>query len=198
MLYTVKEDLDLCIEFKLNPAQLMFVKMLVPDFSVEQAERRKNNYALALKYQNELKGLSPDNLSDLIARDIILDHNDYGRNLYDYYEINPKFYHKFALKIYPIVNELHDAYPAIFTNAAGREFIAKNCSVKEISVDYLRAINKDPAEHALVMEDLKWAKENKAINIGLKKFVQTKYWLAIRELKRKSGSNKNSTDVTIL
>lgn len=198
MLYTVKEDLDLCIELKLTPAQLMFVKMLIPDLSLDESERRKRGYALSIKYQRELKGLKEEELSDLLARDIIIDFNDMGKCYYEYYEINPKYYTKFALKVYPMVTELYDLYPAVFINEVGKEFIARNCSDQEIAQDYLRAINKDPEEHKRVIEDLKWAKNNNAIALGLKKFVQTKYWLAIRELRKRKGNSKSSVDVTIV
>lgn len=198
MLFTVKDDLDLCVELKLTPAQLMFVKMLVPDMSKEESERRKAGYAMAIKYQKQLGGISPDELSDLLARDIIIDHNDHGKSFYEYYEINPDFNYKFRLQIYPMVQELHDAYPNFFQNGAGKEFVAKSCTLEEIALDYLRAINKDPEEHKKVIKDIEWARQNGAIVLGLKKFVGAKYWNAIRELKKKTGTSKNSADVTII
>lgn len=153
---------------------------------------------MSIKYQKELNGLSADELIDLISRDIIVDLNDTGKTFYEYYEINPEFSTKFALKIYPMVSELHDVYPDFFENASGKRFVAKGCTVNEISLDYLRGINNDPKEHKKVIDDIKWAKKNKAIVLGLKKFVSAKYWNALRQLKTKKGDSKNSTDVTIL
>lgn len=198
MLYTVKKDLDLCIEFKINAGQLMFLKMLVPDLTVSKADSRKAGYAMSMQFKNELKGIPTKDLVDLIARDIIIDHNDAGKTLYEYYEINPRFYYKFSLSIYPMVNELHDSYPDFFYDAAGVKYVAKGCSAEEISLDYLKAINNDPEEHEKVIEDVLWAKNNKAIVMGLKKFVAAKYWTAIRELRVKSGSYKQNSNVRIV
>lgn len=198
MLFTVKEDLDLCIEFKLTPAQLFFIKMLIPDRSVDVAQGKKNSYIMAIKYQQELGGLSPNELADLISREIIVDYNDVGKTFHDYYEINSKFQHRFYLKVIPMPQELHDAYPSFFYDSSGKKYVAKGVSPAELSLDYLRAIKNDPEEHQKVLEDIEWAKKNKAIVLGLKKFVAAKYWLAIRELRTKIGTTKTSTNVTIL
>jgi hypothetical protein len=198
MLYTIKQDLDLCIEFKINAAQLMFVKMLVPNLSLNKDEARKEGWALAMKFRNELGGIPLKDLEDLILREVIIDHNDMGKTLYEYYEINPKFFYKFSLKIYPIVDELHDAYPDFIYDASGKKFVAKGCSPQEISIDYLKAINNSPEEHQKVIEDINWGKQNNAIVMGLKKFVAAKYWTSLRELRNKTESYKTHSNVRVI
>jgi hypothetical protein len=196
MLHTVEEDLELCKEFKLSPAQLMFVKMLVKDPAYDDPDWKKKSYKMSLEYKAVLGGLDPDELADLVAREIIEDLNDFGKSLYDYYEINPKFAGNFELKVYPMPMELFDRYPGMFRGSNGRDFIGRTCSAEEIALEYLRAIDKDPEEHKRVIQDLEWAKKNNGIILGLQKFVLTRFWEVIRK-SRNTHSNKAS-DVTIV
>jgi len=50
-----------------------------------------------------------------------------------------------------------------------------------IAAEYLKNIGNSEEEHLQVLEDVKWAKANNQIVMGLVKFVQSKNWLAIRE-----------------
>ena len=196
MLHTVEDDIALCREFKLTPAQLMFVKMLVPDPTYDDSEWKKKSYKMAIEYQKATKGLKPEEIADLISRDIIIDHNDYGKCEYDYYEINPKFRKHFHLKVYPMPRELFDSYPIEIQSHDGRKFVGRTCSEYEMAKDYLRAINNDPEEHKQVMADLMWGKENKKILVGLKKFVTTRYWLLLRD--KRNTQQSNTSNVTII
>lgn len=195
MLHTVENDVELCKEFEITPAQLMFIKMLVQDPTYDDATWRRKSYKMSMEYQNVIGGLSADELSDLLARDIIEDHNHPGKMLFDYYEINPKFSNKFELKVYPMAQQLVDNYPGVF-HSNGQRFIGVTASAEEIAKDYLRAINNDPEEHKRVLSDLQWAKENNGIVLGIKKFVLTKYWNVIRE--SRSKKTNQTSDVTIL
>lgn len=187
MLFTIKDDINICSNLNLTPTQLMFIKMLIPDIAYDEDKRRKESYSLSLKYQSELGGLSAVELSDLVSRDIIINHNDFGKFFLEYFEINPKFLNLFTLQVYPMPAELHDKYPNFF-NVGGKNYVAKSVSPGEIAEDYLKAINNDPEEHKRVLEDVEWAKVNNGIVLGIKKFVVAKFWLAIREQRRKGGT----------
>jgi hypothetical protein len=193
MLFTVEEDLDLCISLDLTSAQLMFIKMLVKDPTLNKPEWKKKSYELTLKFQNltKKKGLDPLELADLISRGIIEDHNEIGKSFYDYYELDGQFLDMFSLKVYPMCSELFDNYPTEFTND-GRTFLARTSSAEEISVEYLRAIRKDPEEHKKVIDDLKWAVKNNLIKVGLKKFVLVRYWEQIRKLRNTHKTSSNA------
>lgn len=196
MLHTIADDVELCKEFKLTPAQLMFIKMLVRDPSYDDIQWKGVSRRLRSDYQKYIGGLTPDELSDLVSRDIIYDDNDMGEQILVFYEINPKFAGRFRLKVYPMASELQDRYPARFRGSNGQWFIGVTASAEEIAKDYLRAIDNDPEEHKRVVDDLEWAKKNNAIVVGLKKFVLTRYWKVIRETRSKNSNN--STDVTIV
>lgn len=196
MLHTVEDDIRLCKEFKITPAQLMFVKMLVKDPTLDDSDWKRKSYKLSLEYQNTTKGLKAEELADLIARDIIIDLNSYGKCLYDYYEINPEFANRFSLKIYPMPMQLFDRYPSEFKGSDGRLFVGRTASAEEIAKEYLRAINNNSEEHKTILEDLDWAVKHGYLQVGLKKFVYNRYWLVIRNHRLKNKTRKN--DVKIL
>lgn len=195
MLFTVVEDIELCKEFKVNPAQLMFIKMLVRDPAYDEATWRKRCYRMAMEYQRVIGGISAEDLADLVARDIIIDLNTVGNTHFDFYEINNKFAGDFELKVYPMPEQLYDLYPNIFEKD-GKSFMGRTATPQEFALLYLKAINKNPLEHKQVIEDLKWAIKHGAIVCGIKKFVMTKYWEIIR--KKRISTKNNISSVTIL
>lgn len=195
MLHTIEDDIRLCKEFNLSAGQLFFLKMLIKDPTYEEDEWRRKSRQLREDYQKHLKHLSEDELSDLVARNIIIDDNDMGVTIFAFYEINPIYANKFELRVMPAM-DLVDNYPGTFKGSDGKTYIGTNVSAQEIAKDYLLAINNNMEEHKRVLEDLRWAKKNNGIVLGLKKFVQTRYWRVIREA-RLNASNK-STDVRII
>lgn len=196
MLHSVEDDLKLCIEFKLNPKQLMFLKLLVRDPAYDERTWRLKSTEMALIFGKKMKGLTPDEMSDLLSRDMIVDLNTMGNMYYEYYEINPRFASKFELAVIGMPSQLFDAYPSQFKGSDGRFFLGKTASSEEIAKDYIRAINNDPEEHKRVLEDVAYGLKHNAIVLGLKKFVTTRYWEVIR-LNRKKVTN-NNTDVRIV
>lgn len=54
------------------------------------------------------------------------------------------------------------------------------------------AIMSSIAEHLEIMEDIKFAIKHELLNIGIEKFIKSKYWLAIRP-KRKENNIKQRT-----
>jgi len=184
MIFSVKDDLRLIRELKLTPKQLMFIKMLIPNPTVSEGNARRESYALSLEFQ-DLCPLTADELLDLISRDIILDLNDgKGPIYYDCYEINHKYMKLFSLKVTGKASQLVDAYPFDIDNGT-LQFKSKDAGPEEIAEMYLKAIHNNDEEHERVMDDLEWAKKNNALSTGIKKFVATKYWLHIRELRKK-------------
>ena len=199
MVHTVREDLDLCVEFKITPKQLMFIKMLIPDLSLQQPERRKSSWKMAFEFQDKLGGLSAEEIADLVGKDMIIDSNERGQTQHDYYEINPAYQHRFTVKAEGgMPGELFKVYPAFFKDGQGKEYIAKNCGVHDIALPYIKAIGKDKELHEQIISDVKWAVSSNAIPMGLRKFVDTHYWEALHQIRIRSTHKVNNSDVTIL
>ena len=199
MLYTVKEDLELCRDYKLSPMQLMFIKTLVNDPSLSEGEQAKEKNSLGLKFQTIFskmnKSILASELSDLISRDIIIDHNHGDVVYFDLYELSGKWRNKLRLAIYPMPQELWDKYP-LTGKINNSEYVARNISPEDLAKMYLKAIDKDPEEHKKVLDDLDWAIKNDELKVGLKKFVEIKYWLIIRSVRSK-GQKGGFTSVNI-
>tara|TARA_R110000765_G_scaffold311185_1_gene404375 strand:+ start:184 stop:783 length:600 start_codon:yes stop_codon:yes gene_type:complete len=199
MVHTVREDLNLCVEFKITPRQLMFVKMLIPDLSLQEPFRRKARWAMAFEFQDKLGGLSPEEIADLVSRDMIIDSNTTGQTQHDYYEVNPTYQHKFTVKAEGgMPSELYKVYPPFFKDSQGKEYVARNCSLDDIALNYIKAIRKDGELHKQIISDVKWAVSSNAIPMGLKKFVDTQYWEALHQIRLRSTHKVNNSDVTIL
>jgi len=197
MLYTVKDDIRLCRELKISIRQLTFIKILMRNPALSTADARKECWKLALEFQHEVGELSSEELNDLSSREIIINHNDRGTSNYDYFELNPKYVSKFSLKVMGYPRELMDAYPDFFYDAKGTRYVAKGITEAEIAEDYIKAIGNSDEEHNKVLTDIKWAIENGAIVMGIKKFVGAKYWLSVRALKT-TVSIKGSTNATVV
>lgn len=196
MLFDAKKDLEILAKLKLTTRQLMFIKILIPDRSLNDVEQRRSVYAMALKYQ-DLCPLSHDEMADLMSREVVINHNKIGADqYYDNYEINPKYMKYFSLKVIGYPSALIDEYPKWVSFSDGRKFNGIDASAVDIAKEYISAINDDEEEHNKVVEDVKWAIKNDEINCGILKFVKTKRWLAIREL-RENLSSKTFTDVKI-
>lgn len=195
MLHTVKDDIGLCKEFEITPHQLLFVKTLVSDPRMDKAERKISATKLSLEFKDVTGGVSPDEMADLISRDIVIDYNDYGKSSYDYYEINPKWASKFELQVYPMASQLQDAYPVRFKGSDGKLYLGVTASADEIAMDYYRAIDMSSEEHVRVLDDLAWGVKNNGIVMGLKKFVITKYWKVLREARGKHKANVSDVKI---
>jgi len=215
MIYTVEKDLELLEKFQLTPWQLMFLKILAGDSSLDSRKRIQRTCENAVKLKSivysstneslveaklvmdravikkysslkkELNKAITDSMTDLVERGIIINNNVPGEDYIHEFEIAPKYVGKFALSVMGMPASLHDAYPHFLSSEDTKKYPAKSCSPNEIAADYLSNIGNDPEEHEKVLEDIKWAISNKQIVMGLVKFVQSKNWLAIREQRTK-------------
>lgn len=63
------------------------------------------------------------------------------------------------------------------------------------AVLYQNAIMGSYEEHCEVLQDIQYGKEHKMLNIGIEKFVKSKYWLSLRELRldKKERLNTNTS-----
>ena len=142
MLFTVKQDLELLRTLNLTTRQLMFVKMIIPDDSIEESVWKRRSYAMALEFQ-DLCPMEHEELIDLITRDIVVDYNDLGQRItYDNYEVNPKYLAKFKISVIGKPSQLFNTYPNFFDNGTVR-YNAKDAGPEEFAPMYLKAIEDD-------------------------------------------------------
>lgn len=196
MLFDIEKDLFLLKELELNPKQLCLLKMLIPDPRLTD----RQNQARLYRQNDMMKAakMTPthNDLAELVSREIILVDGKIGAHFkFAEMEINPKYMKHLSLKISGAPTQLFDAYPEWFT-IQHKRFNAKDGGPVDFALDYLRGINGDMEEHKKVLDDLRWAIKNNEINSGIMKFVKTKRWMAIREL-RNNLSSKTFSDINI-
>lgn len=186
MLFTVADDLNIIKSLKISARQLMFLKTLYPEPNLTEIEWRKKASIITEQFQEE-QPLSHEELIQLISKDLVIDNNQVGRCYYDSFELTGKSLKHISLKT-QMANELDTHYPRFFY-LQNQRYNAITASVSEIAPVYIQNINNDPEEHQRVLDDLDWAKKNNGVIMGIKKFVDTKYWLSIRELKKNGNGN---------
>lgn len=207
MMYSVQKDLELCDKYKINPCMLTFLKLFVigPTEISEKtiaAEFMKNSskfckimglYYTKLpkkntkeykEYTEKLANLKKNIVIPLVEKNILVGPGDplNVRVDLDHYEINPKFLKDFELNIYGMPSQLFDIYPRTI-RINDSSFLGKNVSAEEIGELYIRNINNCEKKHQEILELIEWGKNNNNIGVGLKKFVEIKYWETLQELK---------------
>jgi len=177
----------------------MFLKIMIGDPSKIEGEQAKEIRKLAVKFQTVFKkcNITPDELSDLISRDILEDYNKPGETFFDMYELSGLWRNKLRLAVYPMPQELFDNYPLTIT-VQGKLFNGRNASPEDFAMNYLSAIGKDGDEHKKVLEDVEWAVTNQLLSVGLEKFVKTRYWDHIRMIRSKDLQRGGFNNVTVI
>jgi len=196
MLFDIEKDLFLLKELSMNPKQLCLIKVLIPDPRLTERQNQERMYRQN-NMMKEAKMIPTHNdLADLVSREIIIDYGKIGSAIqYAELEINPAYMKHLSLKVKGAPTELFDAYPEWF-HIQHKRFNAKDGGPVDFALEYLRAIDGDMEEHARILEDLKWAIKNNEVNSGIMKFVKTRRWNAIREI-RNNLSSKTFIDVNI-
>jgi len=98
-----------------------------------------------------------------------------GENL----QVSPAFKTIFCDKV-TVAEELFAIYPST-TEISGTIVPLTAVDLIQIANLYDDAIMNSIIEHEEVLKDIKYANENNMLNLSILKFVQSKYWLAIRK-----------------
>lgn len=198
MLYSFDKDLELCEKFKITPRQLLFIKIFVSDPSLSESENTEKRRKRAIKYQSVFKegDITSKEMLDLIDKKILIDKNLPGYFLFDDLELTGEWEDKLKLIIYPMADELFDAYPYEI-RIQNKTYLAKNSSPEKIAFNYNKAISNSLEKHKEIIELVNWAKGANLIEVGLEKFVDTKYWCLLKE-KRSTKSLGESSNESIL
>lgn len=79
-------------------------------------------------------------------------------------------------------NELFFAYPP-FINIQGRMVSARTISIELGGHTYHRIIKGQRSQHKEIIEYVEFGKNNNMINMGLSKFLESRQWLGIRQIR---------------
>lgn len=209
MIFTIENDIELCKQYGITLEQLSYIKIHVRDPKISLKDHSTKVYKLLCEFcklygvditksistvQKVRKEYNEKKLNlaklvkiPLMEKDILLPINitnpDIGPDLV---EINPLFISDFNINIEDMPAEVMEVYPHFIQLPGNDRFLAKNTSHQEFGLEYLKYIKNDRELHKKVVEHIIWAKENNKLLLGLRKFIETKHWEALFEL-RKGG-----------
>lgn len=117
-------------------------------------------------------------IDDLVSRGFLIKEGNHTK-------VTLLFKQQFCNKI-DVAEELLKVYPST-TEIDGKIIPLTAIDTIEVANLYITTILDNREEHEEVLKDIQYAVQHNMINIGIKKFIQSKYWLAIRK-KRKTTS----------
>ena len=119
-------------------------------------------------------------VDDLVTKGFLVHEGDYT-------DVSLLFKQQFCNKI-DVAEELLKIYPSTMV-IDGKIIPLTAIDTIEVANLYIDKILDNREEHEEVLKDIQYAVQNNMISMGIKKFIQSKYWLAIRK-------NRKTTDST--
>lgn len=117
--------------------------------------------------------------NDLIHRGYLIKKDDKG--IASSYEVGKIFKENFIDK-FQAIEELIELYPGMMSKGGVNYPLTLISDVKYAPI-YWNKINGDYQEHQLVLDDIRYMKSNNLIVGKLESFIDSKYWIKIREIK---------------
>lgn len=181
--YSLVEDMEIMEKLGVGPYQLFLLKMLY------EAEEDRIPVYKSVARMKKMGILDLDALADLIAKDIVEDYNNAlkSETFIDYIELTPKALKALSLSSFK-ARELMKTYPRLL-EIQGKKYNLVNVGEAELANSYHKNLEITGYTHEQVMELVKWGKENDCMNVGLKKFADTQYWITLEEIKRSGSSS---------
>lgn len=122
---------------------------------------------------NGMKIIPPNELSDLITKGFV------KVDMYGNHIITDKFKAIFVDK-HIATEQIYEIYPS-FIYSNGVQIPLSTMDRNVFANLYEIAIMGSLEEHEEILLDIKYGKEKELLNIGIEKFLKSKYWLAIRK-----------------
>ena len=178
----LKEYVSLLLKTELTQEEFLFLYFIYIRNNVDSdILKLMSKYAnIRGKLENgKMKFLTKEEKESLQERGFIKVKGDFDS--LSNYELQSKFTNYF-IDIYDMGNEFIDTFPS-FLNINGKPVNAKNWNLEEFRLVYAKRIKFLKKEHDLVILDVKYGVLHNLINQGLRKFVESEQWLALRELR---------------
>jgi hypothetical protein len=201
MFVDINDYVNCLNQMKITANQFLLCYLLYSDQKVEIAPnkygyiKKGTGMANLYKYASQNTKWTKEEIQDLIDKNYIKNRNITPDIYPDYLEITDEFVEKIFNKSSSF-QEFWDAYPPLvpnFSHPNGPKIKLKICDPDELEKLYLRKV-PTVAEHKLLMDVLRWAKENNQLNINIENFVKSNHW---RDLKSEMDRYNNSTNMRL-
>ena len=184
----VKKFIDLLCKFEINANQLLFLIIV-----------HKKDYAPLYKFVTEGAGFDPEEIDELIEKGLVINLNDKDDYYLDSFITTDKFITGLYFEDEEIApSEFWDAYPRMLY-IDGKRFAARNTDKDKFFEDYTKEIDMRVDKHQEIMKCLEYAVKNKLVNMGIRKWFDSKQWETIEEemKQRKEAGNRELPGETI-
>lgn len=118
-------------------------------------------------------------IKDLKAKGFLIENKNKGT-----VELGSKFRNVFVNK-HIATDEVFKVYPSYYSKD-GMDIPLKGMDRNIFANIYENFIMGSVEEHNKIIEDIKYGKANKLLNIGIEKFLKSKYWLTLRQSRLKN------------
>lgn len=165
--------------------QFLLCHLLYEDQEEEiNAPQRKRAVANIYKYGQKNKWVRRE-IEDLLSKGYLVDnnsHKSWDKKDPALFSVTPLF----VSKVYTSLDkfwEIWEIYPKTIPSFDGRGSIKlKMCDPEELEEKY-NAIVKTKSLHKEIKELVLWAIDNNQMNMGIEKFIKSRGWSTLRELK---------------
>lgn len=193
-IYGINDVVDFLSKYGINAEQFIYLLLLYNDKRhgrIPGSSKISRPLSQLYKYHKNVKPFQKNDLEDLVDKGLI---KKSGKKLVpDMLEVSDKFEKEYLGDKFKF-DQLLEVYPTWVENFNHPSNPKINLKVMK---DYDRTASmynrfvKTYKMHNRVLEVVEWAKENERINLGIEKFVSSKYWESLFELQETEGKMDN-------
>lgn len=173
-----RQYLNFLYKTRLTQSQFLLLHLLYKE-DFQAIQEYKNNFPSEDNYM----------IGEYLTKDLIkkgwIKEKENGK-LYITEEFRMLYVNKFKA-----IDELVEAYPAFIEKEGGLKIPLVTIDKNRYASIYEGCIKFSQGEHEEVLKDLKYAKEKGLLTFGLSKFIDSEYWLTVRNLRKKEKEEGN-------
>lgn len=182
MIDNTKKFIDVLCKFEISANQLLFLTIV-----------HNKDYAPLYKYVTEGTGFNPDEIEDLVKKGLTINLNEKDDYFMDSFIVTDKFLEGLYFDDENIpAQEFWDTYPRMLY-VESKRFAARNTDKDKFFEDYVKEIGMRVDKHKRIMSALEYAVQNRLVNMGIRKWFDSKQWEAIEEEmehRKEAGNNE--------
>lgn len=184
MIEDPKQFVEFLARHRLSSDQFLFMFLIY-----------KENYTSLYIYTEQVKGLHPEEIQDLVRRGYLRNENSAPG---DYFADSFIVTEKFTAVAFDMTNkdaatEFWDAYPPILY-IDGKRFSATAVNKELFLEKYTKKIGYSKRLHKKVMAALTYGKQINAVNMGIEKWFQSEQWNQLEKEMNETGTVKRYGD----
>jgi hypothetical protein len=167
---TPKELVDFLAKHRLSSDQFLFMFLIYTE-----------DYTSLYKYTENVKGLMPQEIQDLVRRGYLINANrDPDQYWADSFVVTETFTSEIFKNANDAASEFWNTYPSVIY-VDGRRFSGKTADKEEFFERYMKKIGYSNRRHSKVMSALKYGIDRNVITMGIDKWFKSEQWNQLEE-----------------